>query len=507
MADTQSDSGNQSVEVDEQQEASLLEQILAADENSLLKKLMVARGQAGVEEVRTLLTILVSYYLQGNVAWKGNLTSTVHSSVALLDGVITKQLRKVYQAKPLRDLEGRWYGLQELLRNTEVGADLKIKLLDSTQSELHGQFIDAPAVDRSPLFNMVYQHEYGTAGGEPYGLMLVDFQLSHKGKDVDLMRCLGEVGAASHCPVILAANPDMFGLPNFKALSEGRPIAPGFQSPTYADWNAFRDSNDAHYLVLTMPRTMARLPYGAETDPVEKFHFEEIERDENNLCMIDQDRDFVWSNACFDMGLKMTEAFYNFGWCTAIRGHDNGGKVENLPNFTYTSDAGDTIQQCPSEVNITDEQEKELSDLGFLPLIHYKDQNFAVFLGAQTAQKPKEYTNPDATSNAAISARLPYVMASSRIAHYIKVIGRDRIGSSLTPEDVQKELSDWLNQYTNSNAIGNAARAKFPLRESSVSVVEQPGRPGCYSAIAYLRPWLQMEELAASVRTVASIPS
>ena len=507
MADTAQAAGSETSEAfDEERDAALLEEVLATSEDSIFRKLILARGQAGTEETKQLLILLAKQSLDGTVVWNKNLTDTINHAVARLDQKVSEQLRKVYQNSALREIEGRWLGLQKLVRNTEVGTDLKIKLIDISKKEMLQQFDDAPAVDRSPFFNIVYQHEFGTAGGEPYGLMLGDYSIGFSGQDVALMRYLGEVAAASHSPLIMATKPSMFGLPDYRAFSEGRPIAPGFDAPTYADWNDFRNSNDSHYVVLTLPRSIARLPYGEETCPVDRFNFEEMQRTEDGLIDNDPDRDFVWSNACFEMGLRMTESFSKYGWCTAVRGLENGGKVENLANYTYTSEAGDIIQQCPVEVNITDEQEKELSDLGFLPLVHWKGQSFAVFIGGQTTQRPKEYTNPDATANAAISARLPYVMASSRIAHYIKMIGRDKLGSNVTAQDVQKIMSDWLAQYTNPNAIGNDARAKYPLSESNVSVVEQPGRPGCYSAVAYLKPWLQMEELSASVRTVASIP-
>ncbi|MCL6268834.1 type VI secretion system contractile sheath large subunit [Sansalvadorimonas sp. 2012CJ34-2] len=501
----ESDASGSFTEVDPEREESLLNEILSSAEDSRLRRLTLARGQAGVEEVKSLFQVLASQALDGTVTWNRNLTDTIRDAVRKIDETVSNQLRKVYQADNFRDLEGRWLGFQKLVKESELGNDLKIKLMDISKDEILDQFDSAPAIDRSVFFNTIYQHEYGTAGGEPYSVMLADYYMGFGARDVNLMRYLGEVGAASHCPVITATKPDMFGLADFKGFAEGRPIASGFSSPAYASWNSLRDSNDAHYLVMTMPRVLARMPYGLD-NPVSEFEFNEIKKKENNLYDLDSNRDFVWNNACYEFGLRMTEAYYKFGWCTAIRGMENGGKVENLPNFTYDSEAGDIIQQCPVEVNLTDEQEKELSDLGFLPLIHYKSRDFAVFIGAQTIQKPKRYTNPDATANAEISARLPYVMASSRIAHYMKVMGRDMIGSSMTPADVQTSLTNWLNIYTNANAVGNEARAKYPLSESKVSVIEQPGRPGCYSAVAYLKPWLQLEELTTSLRTVASIP-
>lgn len=475
--------------------------------DGVLPAIMATRGQTNEDDLKALLEALAKECKSGTVEWRSNLTQTINQAVAKVDRNISRQLSAVYCAPEFRELEGSWRGLQKLVRNSELGSDLKIRLFDATSDELLSQFENAPAVDRSPLFNSIYQREYGTAGGEPYGLLLGDMSFSYKDQDVTLLRYIGEVAAASHCPFIAATTPEMFELPAFTTLAEGRPVAAGFDDPLYGSWNAFRASDDSRYVTLTMPRVMARLPYGPDTLPVKSFNFEELMVDDNGHIKFEQEKSFVWTNAAYELALNMTQAFTQFGWCTAIRGVENGGKVENLPNFTYLSDSGDRVQLCPVEVNLTDEREKELSDLGFLPLVHYKNQNYAVFLGAQTAQKPNEYVDPDATANAAISARLPYVMASGRIAHYLKVMGRDRIGSNLTPEDVERDLSDWISQYTNPNAIGNEARAECPLREAKISVVEQRGRPGCYSVVAYLRPWLQMEELTASLRTVAAIPS
>jgi type VI secretion system protein ImpC len=298
----------------------------------------------------------------------------------------------------------------------------------------------------------------------------------------------------------------MFEYKSFESFAEGRPVAAGFDSPTYAAWNGFRDSDDSRYVTLTLPATLARLPYGQNGGSAKTFDYKELATDADGNQRPTKNSQLVWSNAAYETALKMNDAFTAYGWCTAIRGLENGGKVTQLPNLTFKSDAGDVQQQCPTEVNLTDEREKELSDLGFLPLVHYKKTSHAVFIGSQTAQRPKTYVDPDATSNAAISARLPYVMASSRIAHYLKVMGRDMLGSNLEAGDVQKDLQSWIDQYTNAGAMGNDERSRTPLAESRIDVIEQPGKPGAYSAVAYLRPWLQLEELSTSVRMVTKIP-
>ncbi|MFK0573529.1 type VI secretion system contractile sheath large subunit [Endozoicomonas sp.] len=475
--------------------------------NGVLVCLQANRGQSNEDDLKSLVINLVIQFKKGRLKWMGNLTHTISDAVANIDCIISRHLSSIMACPEFRRLEGSWLGLQKLVRNSELGTSLKVKLLDASQEELLTQFENAPSVDRSPLFNTFYQLEFGTAGGEPYGLLVGDMYFSYGDQDITLLRYLAEVAAASHCPFVAATPSEMFELSSFTDLASGRPVATGFDDPLYGSWNAFRSCDDARYVTLTMPRVLGRLPYGIESNPVKQFNFEELSRSEDGASQLDHKRDFVWTNAAYELALNMTSAFTQSGWCTSIRGVENGGKVENLPNFTYLSRSGDRLQLCPSEVNLTDEREKELSDLGFLPLVHFKGQNYAVFLGAQTAQKAQTYVEPEITANAAISARLPYIMASSRIAHYLKVMGRDHIGSNLTPQDVENKLKNWIGQYTNPNANGNEARARCPLRESEITVVEQRGKPGSYFVVANLRPWLQMEELTASLRTVAAIPS
>lgn len=473
---------------------------------SFLDRAIEATTQTPADTTKELFSVLTEQALSGTVTWDKNVTKTIENAISEIDKKLSQQLSEVMQQKDLQKLEGSWRGLQKLVKESELGRDLKIKMVDYTQEELLDQFEDAPAIDRSPLFNAVYQGEFGTAGGEPYGTFIGDYEFSAKDEDVALLRYMGEVAAACHAPFIAAANAEMFEFNDFQTFSEGKPVAAGFDSPAYAAWNSFRESDDARYVTLTLPRTLARLPYGDKGLSTDVFAYEELGTDMDGNPKPTSNEQLVWSNAAYDLGLKMTQAYTASGWCTSIRGLDNGGKVENLPNLTYKSEAGDLLQQCPTEVNLTDEREKELSDLGFLPLVHYKSSNYAVFIGGQTTQKPKTFTDPDATANAAISARLPYIMASSRIAHYLKVMGRDKLGSNLEAPDIKRELQLWIDQYTNAGAIGNEQRAKTPLCESRIEVVEQPGKPGAYSAVAHLRPWLQLEELTTSVRMVAKIP-
>ncbi|UYM14850.1 type VI secretion system contractile sheath large subunit [Endozoicomonas euniceicola] len=473
---------------------------------SFLDRAIAATSQTAPDTTKELLATLTQEALSGTVSWSKNLTKTIEEAIAGLDEKMSIQMSEIMHQPDFQKLEGSWRGLSKLVRNSELGKQLKIRMLDITREELLEQFEDAPAIDRSRFFNIVYQKEFGTAGGEPFGLLLGDYAFDHSEENVALLRYVASVAASAHAPFIAELDPKILGYSSFETLNEGRPVAAGFESPVYNSWNTFRDSDDSRYVALTMPKTLARMPYGAGNSPVKGFDYEEFQPSSDGKRRPSSIDDFVWSSGAYEMGLLINDAFTMSGWCTAIRGLENGGKVNNLPTYTYTSESGDLVQQCPVQVNLTDEREKELSDLGFLPLVHYKNANFGVFMGAQTLQRPKVYLDPAATANAAISARLPYIMASSRIAHYLKVMGRDQIGSAMDPGDVEKHLSNWISEYVNPNAVGNEARAKAPLREARITVEAQAGRPGCYSAVAYLRPWLQMEELTTSLRMVANIP-
>jgi type VI secretion system protein ImpC len=299
----------------------------------------------------------------------------------------------------------------------------------------------------------------------------------------------------------------MFGFDSWTELSKPRDLAKIFDTVEFGKWRAFRDSEDSRFVNLCMPRVIARLPYGKNTKPLDEFDYEEAPVDARGKALAMDHESYCWSNAAYVMGARLTDAFAQTGFCTAIRGAEGGGKVENLPTHVFTSDDGDLDAKCPTEIGITDRREFELSNQGFLPLCHYKNTDYAVFFGGQTTQKPKKYDRPEATANAAISARLPYIMATSRFAHYLKVMGRDKIGSFMEASNVETWLNRWIQNYVNSNVdAGQDMKARFPLREARVEVKEIPGKPGSYNAIAYLRPWLQMEELTTSLRMVASIP-
>ena len=381
-------------------------------------------------------------------------------------------------------------------------------MLNISKRELFKDLDKAVEFDQSQTFKKLYEEEFGTAGGEPYATVIGDYEFTNHPDDIDLLTNMSNVSAAGFCPFVTAAGPEMFGFDSHTELSKPRDLEQIFESAEYIKWRSFRDSEDARFVSLVMPRVLSRMPYGANTKPVEAFNYEEFPVDEaGDSLAVDHDQ-YCWMNAAYVKAVVLTKSFAENGWCTAIRGAEGGGKVEGLPSHIFKSDDGDSDQKCPTELGITDRREAELSNLGFLPLCHYKNTDYSVFFGAQTAQKPKVYDDPDATANAAISSRLPYIMATGRIAHYLKVMGRDKIGSFMEAKDAEQWLNNWISGYTNSNQDASAEmKAKFPLAEAKVEVRENPGAPGSYSAVAHMRPWLQMEELTSSLRMVASIPS
>ena len=474
---------------------------------SLLDQAVAATKQTEPERTEELLRTLTEQALAGTVTYSRNLTVTLNQAIKLLDAKLSAQLAEVMHHPDFLKLEGTWRGLHHLVMNTETSANLKIRALNISKRELSKDLSKAVEFDQSQLFKKIYENEFGTPGGEPYGAMIGDYEFTNHPEDIEMLRSISSVSAAAFAPFISAAAPELFGFKDYRELARPRDLEKIFESTEYTKWRGFRDTEDSRFVTLTMPRVLARLPYGAATRPIEDFDFEEGPSDSNGAVRALDHGDYCWMNAAYVMGTRVTDAFAKFGWCTAIRGAEGGGKVENLPTHTFISDDGDPDQKCPTEIGITDRRDAELGKLGFLPLCHYKNTDYAVFFGAQTTQKPQKFDRPEATGNAAISARLPYIMATSRFAHYLKVMARDKIGSFMEVNDCEIWLNRWVNNYVNANeGAGQEMKASYPLREAKVSVKEIPGKPGAYNAIAWLRPWLQMEELTTSLRMVARIP-
>ncbi|MDH5355278.1 MAG: type VI secretion system contractile sheath large subunit [Gammaproteobacteria bacterium] len=476
-------------------------------EVSILEQAISATRQTSRDETEELLKTLTREAMEGAVKWDKNLTVTINNAIAEIDKAMSTQLSAIMQHEKFQKLEGSWRGLNHLIMNSETSSELKIRMLNINKKELSRDLEKAVEFDQSQIFKKIYESEFGTAGGEPYSALIGDYEFSSHPDDLDLLSGMSNVAAAGFCPFVSAADPKMFGFDSFTELSKPRDLEKIFDSAEYTKWRSFRDSEDSRFVTLAMPRVLARLPYGKETKPVEAFNFEEANLDNEGRQQESGHREYCWMNAAYSLGTTLTRSYAEYGWCTSIRGAEGGGKVEGLPSHTFVSDDGDVDQKCPTEIGITDRREAELSKLGFLPLCHYKNTDYAVFFGAQTAQKAKKFDDPAATANSEISARLPYIMATSRIAHFLKVMARDKIGSFMEAGEAEEWLNRWISGYVNASPGASAEmKARFPLAEASIEVKEVPGQPGVFSAIAYMRPWLQMEELSASMRMVASIP-
>jgi type VI secretion system protein ImpC len=474
---------------------------------SLLDAVIGATKQTERDRAQELIKALTEEALKGTVTFDRNLSKTFDRAIAEIDRKVSEQLNAVMHQEKFLKLEGSWRGLHHLVMNSETSTTLKLRLLQASKKELSRDLQRAVEFDQSQLFKKIYENEFGTPGGEPYGALVGDYEWTAHPEDVETLRLVSNVAAAAFAPFISGVGAGMFGFDDWRELSKPRDLAKIFETAEYAKWRAYRDTEDSRFVSLVMPRVIARLPYGAATKPVDEFGYEEAPRNADGTAKAQAHDEYCWMNAAYVMAARLTDAFAQYGWCTAIRGAEGGGKVMNLPSHVFTSDDGDLDAKCPTEIGITDRREAELSNLGFLPLCHYKNTDYAVFFGAQTTQKPKKYDRPEATANAAISARLPYIMATSRFAHFLKVMARDKIGSFMEAPDVERWLNRWIQNYVNPmEGAGQEARAKYPLREAKVEVKEIPGRPGSYNAVAYMRPWLQMEELTTSMRMVARIP-
>jgi type VI secretion system protein ImpC len=479
----------------------------ATTELSLLDKI-VQEGKMAVEPsqseyAKKLLGQFASQILDEGMkaAPDKGVVAMINERVAQIDQILSDQLNAIMHHADFQALEGSWRGLHDLVYGTETGTRLKLRLMSVSKKELLKDLEGAVDHDMSVLFKKIYEEEYGTFGGNPYSLMIGDYYFGRHPQDMALLQRMSKVAAAAHAPFIAAANPSLFDMGSFTDLGVPRDLSKIFESAELATWRGFRESEDSRYVSLVLPRYAARLPYGAKTQPVENFNFEEDVdgRDHSK---------YLWANAAYQLGLRITDAYAKYSWTTAIRGVEGGGKVENMTAHTFKTDEGDVVLKCPTEVAITDRREKELNDLGFIAVVNSKGSNFAAFFGGQTVNKPKVYNLDSANANAALSSRLPYVLAASRFAHYIKVIMRDKVGSFQTRDGVENFLNAWLSEYVllSPNAT-QGEKARFPLAEGRVDVTEVPGKPGAYSATVFLRPHFQMEELTTSIRLVAELPA
>lgn len=425
------------------------------------------------ERGKDMIRQFVSEVLEGSITVGRDTEAMLNARIAQLDHLISLQLNEVMHAPEFQQLEATWRGLKYLLSQTETSTMLKIKVLNVSKKELLRDLQRAPEFDQSALFKKVYEEEYGVFGGAPFGALLGDYEFSKSGQDIELLEKVSQVAAAAHAPFLTAASSEMLNLESFSTLDSPRDLGKIFESTEYAKWKAFRQTEDSRYVALTVPRMLLREPYGNDTVPVEAFHYEErVDGTDHNK--------YLWGNAAWALGARVTNAFAQYSWCACIRGVESGGLVEGLPVHNFKTDSGDVAMKCPTEVPITDRREKELADLGFAPLVHCKGTPNAAFFSVQSAQKAKVYDKDAATANARISAQLPYIFAVSRFAHYLKTMMRDKIGGYMSRSDAQTFLNNWISNYVVSNDDASmSVKAKRPLKEARVDVQEDPRKPGC----------------------------
>jgi type VI secretion system protein ImpC len=459
-------------------------------------------GQSPEERTsgKVWLKDLVQEVMNGQMTVSNDTELMINSRIADLDALISRQLNEVMHAEPLQKLEGSWRGLHYFVQQTETSATLKIKLMNISKTDLFKDLDKAVEFDQSAIWKKIYEEEYGTYGGSPFGALIGDYEFGRHPQDVALLEKMSGVAASAHAPFVAAAKPALFNFESFTELAGPRDLEKIFDNEAYLKWNMFRKSDDSRYVGLCMPHVLMRLPYGKDTTPIEEFDYEE------NVDGRDHSQ-YLWGNAAYAFAARLTDAFARHEWCAAIRGVEGGGLVEGLPAHTFITDDGDIATKCPTEIAITDRRENELAKLGFIPLCYYKGTDTAVFPGAQSTQKPQLYLDDDANANSRLSTQLQYILACSRFAHFLKTMMRDKIGSFMSRDQCETFLNKWISHYVLlDDMAAQDLKAKFPLREARIEVAEIAGKPGAYNAIAFLRPHFQLEELGVSLRLVAKLP-
>ncbi|MCG5233958.1 type VI secretion system contractile sheath large subunit [Xanthobacter oligotrophicus] len=490
-----------SVEARQEQTVPASEAVVGEFE-ALLKQSFKPRTERDATEVENAVSTLVTVALQDQSVIREDVLDTIEEIIARIDRKLTEQVNEILHAPPFQQIESAWRGLHYLVTNSETDADLKIRVMNVSKMELYRDLRAYPGAkwDQSPLFKKVYEQEFGQLGGEPYGCLICDYTFNHLPVDVQLMRDLSRIASAAHAPLFAAAEPTLLGMDSWTELSNPRDLSKVFDTPAYAAWKSLRDSIDARYFGLCMPRVLARVPYGAKTEPVEEFAFEE-ETDGHN------GRNYAWMNAAYTMGVNINRAFKEWGWCTRIRGVESGGAVINLPAHAFPTDDGGVDLKCPTEIAISDRREAELAKSGLIPLIHRKNTDKAAFIGAQSVYRPHKYDDPDMTASDNMSSRLPYMFAVSRFAHYLKCMVRDKIGSTMERDQLERWLQQWITLYVDPNPeiSSEMQKARKPLSAARVTVQADEENPGYYRASFHLRPHFQLEGMDIGLSLVSRL--
>jgi type VI secretion system protein ImpC len=472
-------------------ELSLLDQIVEEGR--------MARDPDAKARGKDLVKEFVSQFLDGQMTLSRDSEAMINARIAQIDHLVSIQLNEVMHNAAFQKLEASWRGLKYLLAHSETGESLKIKIFNSSKKELLRDLQRASEFDQSAMFKKVYEEEFGIFGGHPFGALIGDFEFGKSPEDMELLEKVSQVASAAHAPFLTAANANLFNLDSYTELGAPRDLAKIFDTTEYAKWKSFRASEDSRYVALTVPHILMREPYGKATRPVDEFDYEE------SVDGTDHSK-YLWGNAAWALGARITESFARYNWCATIRGVEGGGKVEGLTVHNFKTDDGDVAMKCPTECAITDRREKELADLGFVPLVHCKNTDYAAFFSVQSAQKAKKYDTDSATANARLATNLSYILAISRFAHYLKAMMRDKIGSFMSRQECESFLNRWIMGYVIDSSAPAEAKASHPLSEARVDVVEVPGKPGAYRAVAFLKPHFQLDELSVSMRLVADLP-
>ena len=472
------------------------------DFSALLQKEFKPNDEKRADRISQAVQTLAQQALADAAVIGDDVFSTVDAMRAALDRKLSQQMDAIIHHPDFQKLESAWRGLHYLVMNTSTGKDMKIRVMNMSKDEcrrMFRQFRDA-AWDQSPLFKKVYESEFGQLGGQPYGAFTCDYSFDHSGPDLEVMKGLAKIGAAAHAPFIAGAAPSLFGMESWQELSNPRDLAKLFDATDYLAWRTFRESDDARYLALTMPRFLGRPTYGAKSEPVDAFDYEEETKGDHN--------NHLWINAAYAMATRITEAFSTWGWCTRIRGVESGGTVEGLPTAMFPTDDGGVDLKCPTEIAISDRREAELSAAGMLALVHRKNTDQATFIGGQTVHKPKNFDNADATANSNLSARLPYIFASCRFAHYLKCMVRDWVGGSREEKQLQMDLTNWVMQYVDGSpqSSSESTKAKLPLKGAQVEILPDPENPGYYKGKFMFVPHYQMEGMDIAMSMVSRLP-
>ncbi len=473
--------------------------------DSLLKKEFKPKTDEAKEAVERAVRTLAEQALSQTTLIGSDVVKSIEAIIAQLDKKLSEQINLILHHEDLQKLEGAWRGLHYLVNNTETDEMLKIRFMNISKQDLGKTLkkFKGTAWDQSPLFKKIYEAEYGQFGGEPFGCLVGDYYFDHTPPDVELLGEMSKVAAAAHTPFIAGASPTVMQMASWQELANPRDLTKIFTTPEYAGWRSLRESEDARYIGLAMPRYLSRLPYGAKTSPVEEFDFEE------DTGAADHSR-YTWANAAYAMAVNINRSFKLYGWCSRIRGVESGGSVEGLPTHTFPTDDGGVDMKCPTEIAISDRREAELAKNGFMPLVHRKNSDFAAFIGAQSLQKPFEYDDPDATANANLvgAAAVPVRLLPLRALPEVHRARQDRlVQGARRHADLAAELDHELRRRRSGAFDRRRTKAPKPLAAAEVQVEEVEGNPGYYTSKFFLRPHYQLEGLTVSLRLVSKLPS